>query len=318
MDLDTLRTFVDDHDVRLLTLGTTEITVTSLVKLLVFGVLLWLIAGRFARWTLDKLLSRTHMDKGQRAAVTGLVHYTVLVGGAVLILQNAGIQLTAFAVVGSAMGVGIGFGLQNIISNFISGLIILLERPIQVGDRVELAGIEGVVDAIGARRTTIITPDRVAVLVPNQRFITDNVTNTLYRGHVLRLRVPVTTPAGSDVRELERLLLGAAQGPDIAPDPVPLVTITDMKQDEIALELTVWYDARTQSRRQLLSRLYFSISDAMKALAEKKAAAQARTAAEAKAAAQAPAPVEAKGPEGRDDASNDATGPGAGTVKRAW
>ena len=108
------------------------------------------------------------------------MHYAVLVIGALLVLENAGINLTTFAVVGSALAVGVGFGLQNIISNFISGLIILLERPIEIGNRIELGGVEGIVQEIGARRTTVITPDQIAILVPNQKFITDNVTNYVY------------------------------------------------------------------------------------------------------------------------------------------
>ena len=264
MDLIALRAFLDAHDLRLITLGTTEITVTSLLKLVVFGLLLWLLAGRVASWSLRKLLSHTHMDTGQRAAVMSLVHYTVLVGGAFVILQNAGIKLTAFAVVGSAVGVGLGFGLQNIISNFISGLIILLERPIQEGDRIELAGVEGVVHAIGARRTTVITPDRIAILVPNQRFITDNVTNYVVMGNVIRLRVPVTVPAGTDVRQVEGLLREAAHGTDVQADPRPEVALTALGGDRISFDLIVWYDGQKFSRQQVTSRLYFSVSDALK------------------------------------------------------
>ena len=142
------------------------------------------------------------MQEGQRLAIAGLVHYAVLVFGAVVILQNAGIELTAFAIVGSALGVGVGFGLQNIISNFISGLIVLLERPIEIGDRIEVAGVEGVVQEVGARRTTVVTPDQIAILVPNQSFITSNVTNYSYLKQNVRLRVPVPIAPGQDIAQV--------------------------------------------------------------------------------------------------------------------
>ena len=263
MDLEHYRTVLDAWDIRLLTLGHAEITVSSLLKLVVLSGVLYLVAGRFSRWTLGKVLSHTHLEEGQRAAVMGLVHYTVLVGGAVLILQNAGIELTAFAVVGSALGVGLGFGLQNIISNFISGLIILLERPIQVGDRIELAGVEGVVHAIGARRTTVVTPDHIAILVPNQRFITDNVTNYVFLDRVIRLRVPVNVPRECDVRQVESLLREAARGTDVKADPKPEVALTSISGDSLAFELIVWYDGQQFSKHQVKSRLYFSVSDAL-------------------------------------------------------
>lgn len=266
MDLiTTLRDQLDALDVRLFLLGTTEITLSSLFKLAIAGWLLVLIAGRLSRRTLDRLLTRTSMDTGQRQALIGLVHYTVLVVGAMLILQNAGIDLTAFAVVASALGVGVGFGLQNIISNFISGLIIMLERPIQVGDRIELGGVEGVVHGIGARRTTVVTPDNTTILVPNQRFITDNVTNYVFLQRDVRLRVPVTVAQGADVRQIERLLLEAAQGAEVQGDPQPQVALTSLGSTSIGFELWVWYDGQRFAKQQVLSRLYFSISDALKA-----------------------------------------------------
>jgi len=247
-------------DLPLLTLGGTVITVGSVLQLVVMVLLLVLVAGRLSRWTLNKLLARTAMHAGQRVAITGLVHYAVLVVGMVVILQNAGINLTAFAVVASALGVGIGFGLQNIISNFISGLIILIEQPIRVGDRIELAGVEGVVKEIGARRTTVVTPDRIAILVPNQRFITDNVTNYLHLGHAIRLRVPVVVAAGSPLEQVRALLLEAAQAqPQVSAEPPPAVALTGLGGGHLALELQVWYDATQCSRQQVQAALYEAI-----------------------------------------------------------
>jgi small-conductance mechanosensitive channel len=265
MDFAALRTQLETWDLRLFMLGPAEITVSSLVKLAISAWVLLLVAGRLSRYTLGKVLSRTQMGEGQRLAVIGLVHYTLLAVGAMLILQNAGINLTAFAVVASALGVGVGFGLQNIISNFISGLIIMLERPIQVGDRIEIAGVEGLVHSIGARRTTIVTADSTTILVPNQRFITDNVTNYVFLDSEVRLRVPVSVAQGSDVRLVEKLLLEAAHGADVHTEPKPQVALTSLGGAAIGLELWVWYDGQQFAKQEVLSRLYFSISDALKA-----------------------------------------------------
>jgi small-conductance mechanosensitive channel len=265
LDLATLKTAIDAYDLPLFTLGTTEITVYSLLKLAISTGVLYLVAGRFSRWTLHRVLGRTSMAEGQKLAIIGLAHYTVLIIGAVFILQNAGIKLTAFAIVGSALGVGIGFGLQNIISNFISGLIVLLERPIQIGDRIELAGVEGVVKEIGARRSTIMTPDQIAILVPNQKFITDNVTNYLYFDRTVRLRVPVTIAVGQDIRAIEQWLLEAATHADVHADPKPQVALTSMTATAVTLELWVWYDGQAFARAEVLSRVYFAVVDALAA-----------------------------------------------------
>jgi small-conductance mechanosensitive channel len=254
---------LDDFNIALFHLGKTEITLFTLVKLSISGLVLWFVAGRLSRWTLDKLLGRTHMERGQRLAVAGLVHYAVLIFGAVVILQNAGIQLTAFAIVGSALGVGVGFGLQNIISNFISGLIVLLERPIEIGDRIEVSGVEGVVKEVGSRRTTVVTPDQIAILVPNQSFITSNVTNDSYLKQNVRLRVPVPIAAGQDIEHVRGLLIGAARKSDVLPDPAPHVAVLAIAASAISLELWVWYDPATGAHAEVLSRVYGAIMDAL-------------------------------------------------------
>jgi len=263
VDWSSFKHFIDAYDFSLFTLGKTEITLFALVKLAISAFVLWLIAGRFSRWTLNRVLGRTSIQAGQRAAIAGLVHYAVLVFGAVVILQNAGIELTAFAIVGSALGVGVGFGLQNIISNFISGLIVLLERPIEIGDRIEVSGVEGVVKEVGARRTTVVTPDQIAILVPNQSFITSNVTNYSYLKQNVRLRVPVPIAAGQDIEHVRGLLIGAARKSGVLPDPAPHVAVLAIAASAVSLELWVWYDPATGARSEVLSRVYCAIMDAL-------------------------------------------------------
>lgn len=266
MDWAYLRAELQRHDLLLFKLGDTAVMVSTLLKLVVLGLLLYLVAGRLSRWTLARLLRRAHMEPGQRDAITSLVHYAVLVIGTVVILQNVGINLTAFAVVASALGVGLGFGLQNVISNFVSGLIVMLERPFEVGHRIELGPVEGVVRHIGARRTTVVTADRVAILVPNQRFITDNLTNYNHVSAVIRLRVPLTVAADSDLQQVRALMLqAAAQVPLVSASPAPDVALTSIGAASLGFELHAWYDGRAHAKQEVLSALHYALAAALKA-----------------------------------------------------
>ena len=253
-------------DVPLFSLGGSQFSLFSLLQLVLAFVLLFWGAAVLRRLIVERLLGRTAFDIGTRQAVGGFVRYVVLVIGFVLILQNAGINLTALSVVGGAIGVGIGFGLQNIISNFISGLIVMLERPIKVGDRIEVGGIEGTVREIGARRTTIVTLDHVAILVPNSRFIVDNVVNLVYTEAPLRLRVPVSVAQGPDPAEVRRLLLDAAQAhSQVLTAPTPTVLLPSLGGAAMGFELMVWHDARGISRQQLTSDLNYLIAERLRA-----------------------------------------------------
>jgi small-conductance mechanosensitive channel len=137
------------------------VTVIALIS-----VLIW-VTRRVTRWFVDTVLARRGFEIGMREALGAIVRYVIVTRGALVILQSAGIDLTSLNVLVGAVGVGLGFGLQNITSNFFSGLILLFERPIKMGDRVEIGGVVGEVREIGARATTIVTDESVAMIVPN-------------------------------------------------------------------------------------------------------------------------------------------------------
>src|SRR5258705_3620716 len=147
------------------------LTVITLISALV-----WL-TRRVTRWFVDQVLARRGVDVGMREALGAIVRYGVISLGALVILQSAGINLTSLNVLVGAVGVGLGYGLQNITNNFVSGLIILFERPIKVGDRIEIGGCVGEVRDVAARATTIVTDENVALIVPNSQFISERVTN---------------------------------------------------------------------------------------------------------------------------------------------
>src|SRR5205085_7299792 len=148
-----------------------------------------------------------------------LVRYTTLVIGFLVIMQAAGINLTTFNVVAGAVGVGVGFGLQNIVSNFISGLIVMFERPVKLGDRIEVGGVEGSVTDIGARATTLLTLDNVAAIIPNQKLITETVKNWQHGSGTWQLRIAIAAKYGSDLNAVrEAMLSTAAEKKDVLKD----------------------------------------------------------------------------------------------------
>src|SRR6266576_4139955 len=197
----------------------------SLVQIFLLIALLvgvfWFSSGT-KRFLFNRLLAQSGLDRSLQYAIAQVVSNIVLVVGIFFVLENAGIHLAALAVFAGAVGVGVGFGLQNIASNFISGLVILAERPITIGDRVEVAGIIGQVQKINARSTVVVTNDNIATIVPNQKFIDSPVTNWTYGDPRVRFRLPVGVAYGSDVEKVRDTLIAAAsENAHTLKDPVP-------------------------------------------------------------------------------------------------
>jgi small-conductance mechanosensitive channel len=266
MDWGLLRDRLKAYDVELFALGGVQLSLSAALKLALLLVLLWWLAGRLRQFIVGGALSHTHFDAGTRQAIGSVARYAVLVVGVMLILQNAGLNLSALGWLAGAVGVGVGFGLQNIVSNFISGIIIMLERPFKVGDRIEIGSVEGVVQEIGTRRTTVITEDRLAILVPNQRFILDNVTNQVYDETPIRLRIAVQVASGTDPDLMRRLLCEAAHAhPDVLKDPPPEALIRALGGPATQYELAVWHQARGPQRPRLASELNLLVGERLRA-----------------------------------------------------
>jgi small-conductance mechanosensitive channel len=255
---------LDAFDIRLFTVSGTTVTLFSLLWALLLAAGVILLARLVRLWTVQRLLTHTHLDLGTRQAIGSIVRYLVLAVGFLAIVQTVGINLTTFNVLAGAVAFGVGFGLQNIFSNFISGLIIMLDRPVKVGDRIEVAGVEGEVAQIGARRTTVVTDDRVAIVVPNQRFVTDNVVNLTYYETPVRLRLQLAVQQGTDPRLVERLVLEAAHShPDVLSDPPPQVRLRSVAGN-LQFEVQVWNRSQLHQRDALLSSLNYTVLDALR------------------------------------------------------
>jgi len=247
-------------DVQLFELGGTSFTPWTLIYILVFIVGLFYLAGKLRYWMAERVLARGGLDVGARQAVASLTRYVVLLIGFLVILQTAGIDLTTLNVLAGALGIGLGFGLQNVVSNFVSGLIIMFERPIKIGDRVVVDEVEGDVVEIGARSTKVLTNDNITIVVPNSKFITENVVNWKYNDGKVRFRIPVSVAYGTDVRLVEKLLLEVAQEEkDVLKDPAPTARLLEFGDSGLEFELRAWSDTQVHHRGRLVSALNVAI-----------------------------------------------------------
>jgi small-conductance mechanosensitive channel len=237
-----------------------KITVASLLALiLLFGLVI--VAERVVRQHfITRLLRRTHLEPPMQFALARVLGYALLGLGFLISLQMVGVNLSSLTFLAGAAGVGFGFGLQNIISNFISGLIILAERPIAIGDRVEIGGVAGQVKEISLRSTTVVTNDNIAIIVPNADFITQRVTNWSYEDPRVRFRIPFGVAYGTDLPKLRKLMLEVAdEHPKALKDPQPDLFFVGFGDSSLNFELAVWSSESTISPRRFRSDLFFAI-----------------------------------------------------------
>ena len=217
-------------------------------------------SSRTKRFLFNRFLAKSGLDRSLQYAIAQIVSNIVLIIGIFIVLDNAGIHLGALTIFAGAVGVGVGFGLQNIASNFISGLVILAERPITVGDRVEVAGIVGQVQHIRARSTVIVTNDNITMIVPNSKFIDSPVTNWTYGDPRVRFRIPVGVAYGSDIEKVRAALIAAGkENTHTLSDPEPSVFLEKFGESSIEFELVVWSSEMSYRPRRYRSDLNFAI-----------------------------------------------------------
>ncbi|SPY34638.1 Potassium efflux system KefA precursor [Porphyromonas cangingivalis] len=240
--------------------GGSNFTVLTLLYLL-FASLLLVWGTRKLSGILDKyILGRRISERGTRLAIVSIIKYIILVAGFIFIFDSAGFNLGAFSWLLGALGVGLGFGLQNITSNFVSGIIILFERPIKVGDRIQVGGVSGDVVEISMRSTTIVTNDNISVIVPNNEFINGNVTNWSHNDRRVRFHYSVGVAYKEDPARVKEIVLGVAKKhPGVLQTPPPDFWFVEYGDNALNFELVVWTSSYIQKPVVLKSELYYEI-----------------------------------------------------------
>ncbi|HXU33694.1 MAG TPA: mechanosensitive ion channel domain-containing protein [Thermoanaerobaculia bacterium] len=240
-------------------LGSLPVSPAFLLKAAVFLILLNLLARGSGRVLQKRILARTAIDEGQKYAIARGVGYAVFLGGLFIGLQAAGIDLSSFAIVGGAIGFGIGFGLQSLAKDFVSGLILLIERGVKVGDRIEVSNLLGDVKQIGARTTWVQTNDNVVILVPNSE-LTARVTNWTAHGRLARFSLEIGVAYTSDPEKVRDTLTEVARANEgVLNDPAPDVIFTGFGDSALNFQLRVWTSRHLRTPQTLKSELYFAI-----------------------------------------------------------
>jgi potassium-dependent mechanosensitive channel len=212
------------------------------ILLAAFFIYLVVSGSWFIRAFLDgEVFPRQQLDRGARDAIKKLIHYSLLFFGIMMAISLIGLNLTSIAFLTGVLGIGVGFGLQNIVNNFVSGLMLLFERPFKVGDLVVIDNETGTVRKIGLRSTVIETFDRSELIVPNSQFISGKVTNWTRSSHVARIKIAVGVAYGSDVDRVLNLLKEAAgTDPRVLSNPEPNPLFLRFGDSALEFELHVW------------------------------------------------------------------------------
>ena len=237
-----------------------EITVGTILYIVFGFIILSYMSKKIRRILVHGILERANVEESSRASIGIITRYLILLIGSIFIVQTAGIDLSALSILAGALGVGIGFGLQNITDNFISGLIILFEKPIKVGDRIEVGDVDGDVISISVRATTIQTNDNISMIIPNSEFISQKVINWSHNDRNIRYRIPIGVSYKEDPEQVKALLLDvAARNKNILEHPEPAVLFDEFADSSINFTLAIWTSTFTDRPRLLKSEILFEV-----------------------------------------------------------
>lgn len=226
------------------------------------------------RWLANTVLPRTSLDTSLKNSIATIAGYIGVIAAISIALGRLGLNLENIALVAGALSVGIGFGLQAIVSNFVSGLILLTERPVRVGDLINVKGNEGYIRKISVRSTEVETFDRATMIIPNTELITSAVTNWTHHNKPSRIKIPVSVPAATDVDVVQDILLHVArENQNVVATPEPRVMLMNIDGDNLGFELRCLIRSATIAT-QTKSEMNFAILRAFRKIGIRKAAAE--------------------------------------------
>ena len=223
------------------TIGSLTITPGLIMAVVIAGYGTLLFSHAIKAILLQETLPRHNVELGVQLSITRLIHYAILTIGFLIILRILGFGMGQITIIGGALGVGIGFGLQAIVNNFVSGLILLFERPIKVGDVVVVGQDIGEVKEMGLRATTVQTFDNAEIVIPNSELITKNVTNWTLAEKRVRVKIPVGVAYGTNIETVLKILLSCAkENPTVLSTPEPRALFLAFGNSSLDFELRVW------------------------------------------------------------------------------
>ena len=241
-------------------IGGKPFTILTGIYLICAIFLLLYVATKLTHFLEKRVLVKRIPDQGTRASILTIFKYIVIFLGIIIVFQSAGFSLGTFSYLAGALGVGIGFGLQNIAQNFISGLLILFERPIKVGDRIEVGNVTGDVTEISLRSTKILTNDNINIIVPNSEFINNKVINWSYNERRVRFKFPVGVSYNEDPNKVRDIVIEVAKEHDgVLKHPAPQLWFSEYADSSLNFLLFIWTSRYIQNPAVLKSELYYKI-----------------------------------------------------------
>ena len=254
-------TFVNTFSSSVFSLGGNDFSILSLLILVGLFIAAIILSSYITDVLRTNVLQVTRMTRGSQEIITTIVKYGLILLSSIILLQAYGLNLSSLALIGSALGVGIGFGFQDIARNFASGIVLLFERSIQVGDFIQVGDHLGVVEEVRTRSIVLKTLDRISIIVPNSRFLSEEVINWNHRRSVTRIHLPIGVEYGSDVKKVKAALLqAAAEHLEVLRNPPSQVFFTEFGDSSLNFELLVWTSDPSR-QAPLKSDLYFRIEE---------------------------------------------------------
>ncbi len=250
------------HSLRvpLFTLGKLGVTPIFLVKTLIFLLLLSVVSNRLRKVTYIRLRDDTGMGPERSYLMARVVSMLVYFIGIMAGLEWAGVSLNTLAIVAGTLGIGVGFGLQSLVANWVAGLVLLVEQPVRIGDCIAVGNTSGIVMRIGGRGTWVRTFDNEVIIVPNSNLTTNNVVNWSANDPKIRLSIPVSVAYDSDPQQVRATLLEiAGQHADVLKDPAPEVVIAELGDSTLNFLLRFWRIIADDDNYRIKSDLYYSI-----------------------------------------------------------
>jgi small-conductance mechanosensitive channel len=241
------------------TVGDSEVSAWGILRGLLVLVIVYLAARTIRNWLRGSERIVKRFDEGVRYALSSLTFYIILIAGVLWAMLVGGFPLNALTVFAGMAGIGLGFGLQDVVSNFIAGLILLIERPLAVGDYIDMEGVQGEVTGISLRSSTVRTADNVHIVIPNADFISSRVTNLSHQDLKIRLRVSVGVSYGSDMNRVREILEATGRNhPDVLEEPPPEARLVEFGDSSVNFDLLAWIPD-PELRIGVTSRLYYDV-----------------------------------------------------------